>query len=98
MDDNEEAFTYMIAIENTDNLKNTDLRQISIPKSTWAVFQCKGPLPDAMQSVWKRIYSEWFPSTGYEHAGTPELEVYLPGSPDDENYISEIWIPIKDKV
>jgi len=96
MDDDEETFTYMIAIENTDDLKNPDLRKVSIPKSTWAVFQCNGPMPDAMQSVWKRIYSEWFPSTGYEHAGTPELEVYLPGDPSDENYVSEIWIPIKN--
>jgi len=96
MDDAKETFTYMIAIEDTNDLKEQNLRKVTVPKSTWAVFQCNGPMPDAMQSVWKRIYSEWFPSTDYEHACTPELEVYLPGDPSNENYVSEIWIPIKN--
>ncbi|KAB8138124.1 AraC family transcriptional regulator, partial [Gracilibacillus oryzae] len=54
-------------------------------------------MPDAIQNVWKRIFSEWFPSTGYEHADAPELEVYYPGDPASADYRSEVWIPVIDK-
>ncbi|HEX3048736.1 MAG TPA: GyrI-like domain-containing protein [Bacillota bacterium] len=43
------------------------------------------------------MYSEWFPSTGYEHAGGMDMEVYPPGNADDENYRCEVWVPITKK-
>ena len=42
----------------------------------------------------ERVFGEWFPTSGDEHAGGPELEVYPPGdntSPDDYR---EAWIPV----
>lgn len=51
-------------------------------------------MPDAIQNVLKRIFSEWLPSTGYEHIGGPELEVYRES---DSGYHTEVWIPIIDK-
>ena len=42
----------------------------------------------------KQIFEEWFPSTGYEHAPAPELEVYLPGDVDSKDYRCQVWIPI----
>ncbi len=71
------------------------LLNLEIPASKWAIFEVHGAMPDAMPKVWKQIFSEWFPSTGYECAGTPELEVYSDGDPFNENYYSEIWIPLK---
>jgi AraC family transcriptional regulator len=59
------------------------------------VFEVHGPMPDAIQEVWKQIFSEWFPSSHYEHAGTPDLEVYSDGNPTGPDYYSEIWIPLK---
>ncbi|MEW9677280.1 GyrI-like domain-containing protein [Lentibacillus sp. L22] len=49
----------------------------------------------AMPKTWKQIFSEWFPSSGYKHAGTPELEVYLDENPSSPDLYSEIWIPVK---
>ncbi|ASF40614.1 AraC family transcriptional regulator [Halobacillus halophilus] len=69
--------------------------QLELPASKWAVFEVHGPMPLSIQKVWKQIYSEWFPSSGYEHAGTPDLEVYSEGDPFSEDYYSEIWIPVK---
>lgn len=66
-----------------------------IPASKWAVFEVRGPMPDTMQNAWKQIFSEWFPSSGYEHAGTPELEVYSDEDPFSPECYSEIWIPVK---
>ncbi|MEK4247400.1 hypothetical protein MKZ20_19115 [Psychrobacillus sp. FSL K6-2684] len=33
-------------------------------------------MPNALQSTWKQIYSEWFPSNFYKQAGTPEMSLY----------------------
>lgn len=71
------------------------LSSLEIPASKWAVFEVRGPMPDAMPKVWKQIVSEWFPSSGYEHAGTPELEVYSDEDPSSPDLYSEIWIPVK---
>lgn len=50
-----------------------ELSTLVIPASKWAIFEIHGAMPDAMQSAWKQIFSEWFPSSSYKHAGTPEL-------------------------
>lgn len=88
-----EEMTYMIAVEPGE--KGTEGMEVrELPAATWAVFQSVGPMPGAIQKVWSRIFSEWFPATGYEHAGGPELEVYLPGCPTDPEYRCEVWVPI----
>lgn len=69
-----------------------------IPATTWAVFEVSGsmrPLPNAMQDMWGRIYSEWLPNSGYEHAMLPEIEYYSSGDMMADDYRSEIWIPVK---
>jgi len=68
--------------------------QLDVPGQTWAVFDIVGPLPDAMRDVWGRIYSEFFPATGYEEAKSPDIEWYSYGDMSSETYRSEIWIPI----
>ena len=75
----------------------------TIPKLTWAVFACKGAMPKSLQDVNKKIYSEWLPNfTGYEIAAGYNIEMYsdisnYPNGNQDENYYSEIWIPVKKK-
>ncbi|MCX8130574.1 MAG: AraC family transcriptional regulator [Clostridia bacterium] len=91
-----EKFTYIIAVEKPGECVQ-DTREYEIPASKWAVFESVGPMPDAIQNVIQRIYSEWFPSTGYEHADAPDLEVYYPGDASSDNYRCEVWIPITKK-
>ena len=46
-----------------------NLEKMTIPASFRAVFEMIGPmrpLPNAMQDIGKRIYSEWLPNSGYE--------------------------------
>jgi AraC family transcriptional regulator len=101
------SFAYMIAIE-TPAAGAAGLpaacQTTVIPAATYAVFESRGAMPLAIQAVWKAAYSDWFPSSGYEHAGTPDFEVYpaFPegdsrGDPDSPDCISEVWIPIKKK-
>ncbi len=67
-----------------------------IPGGLWAQFVCRGPLPDSLQSVNTKIWSEWLPALkGYELAGNYSLEVYGPPTKDPEAYESYIWIPLK---
>ncbi len=56
-------------------------------------------MPNAIQKAWQTIFTEWLPATGYEHAGTPEMEVYPPSELDvkNEKYRTEIWIPIRKR-
>lgn len=85
---------YWIAAAHDGETPNGYLK-MEVPASKWAIFEVHGPMPDAIQKVWKQIYSEWFPSSGYEHAGTPDLEVYTAGNAAAPDYYSEVWIPIK---
>ncbi|XEC96714.1 GyrI-like domain-containing protein [Paenibacillus tarimensis] len=99
MQPEDEEFTYMIATKGEDSLRLEGEYWIerTIPASTWAIFASDGPIPEEIQRVTQRIYQEWFPSTDYEHAGTPEMEVYPPGDPTKETYRCEIWIPIMNR-
>ena len=50
-----------------------------IPGGLWALFTCRGPLPDSIQQVSARIWAEWLPSLkGYTLAGNYLVEVYMP--------------------
>ena len=75
----------------------------TIPAFTWAVFPCNGPMPTALQDVNKKIFKEWLPALKeYEFAAGYCVEMYddpseYPEGNMDENYHSEIWIPIKKK-
>ena len=73
----------------------------TIPAFTWAVFSCDGPMPAALQDVNTKIFSEWLPALReYEFAAGYCIEVYdapdkYPNGTMDENYHSEIWIPVR---
>ncbi|MEO3944280.1 GyrI-like domain-containing protein [Gorillibacterium sp. CAU 1737] len=68
-----------------------------IPSATWAVFECIGPLPHAMQELQKRIITEWLPSSGFEYADAPDLELYAPGDSSAPDYRTEVWLPVIPK-
>lgn len=100
MDNNE--FEYLIA-DNYDPTKEVPNGFITkvIPEHTWAVFPCKGAMPDTLQDILHKIFSEWLPGCkDYEIAAGYNIEMYgdpaeYPKGVKDENYYCEIWIPIK---
>lgn len=98
------SFSYLIAdLYEEESCVPDGFCVVKIPEFTWAVFSCDGPLPKALQDVNKKIFSEWLPALSeYEFAAGWCVESYSdPGSYPkgtmDENYHSEIWIPIKRK-
>jgi AraC family transcriptional regulator len=69
-----------------------------IPAHLWARFSCVGPMPGAIQSMTRQIYSEWLPTNGaYEVAQYLEIEMYSEGDITAADYYSEVWIPVKKK-
>ncbi len=75
----------------------------TIPAFDWAVFPCRGAMPDALQDVNTKIYTEWLPALKeYEFAAGYCVEYYddptkYEKGTRDENYYCEIWIPVKKK-
>ncbi|WP_243124393.1 AraC family transcriptional regulator [Clostridium sp. AWRP] len=72
---------------------------LEIPKLTWAVFEGHGTTPDNLiiQDIWRRIYSEWFPSSGFEQVEGPCIEKNFWNDKKQGEYKCEVWIPVKRK-
>ena len=99
-----ERFAYLIAdIYNpsVDIPKGFTVKMI--PAFEWAVFPCKGALPQSLQDVNVKIFSEWLPALkDYEFAAGYCVEMYdapdkYPKGTADESYYTEIWLPVKKK-
>ncbi|MBC6310702.1 AraC family transcriptional regulator [Listeria sp. FSL L7-1582] len=87
---------YWIAVDY-DGETPVGTEKLEVPALQWAVFQSVGAMPDAIQQTWQKIYAEWLPTSGYEHAAGPEIEVYGPGDNRAANYECEVWIPVQKK-
>ncbi len=93
-------FTYMIAGRYTGGEVPEGMEVFEIPALDWAIFDCTGPLPNALQNLNTKIFKEWLPTNGkYEIAAGYNIECYdtINGSTKDADYKSAIWIPVKEK-
>ena len=81
----------------TSSNETAEFDVLKIDAGTWAVFESIGPFPEALQNVWGRIYSEWFPSSGYEAVEGPEILWNESQDTGNPKYRSEIWIPVRKK-
>lgn len=79
----DEQFDYFMGVRYDGEVKE-GMEVIVIPPSTWAVF------PNTVDA-WKRLYTEWIPTSGYELANLPCIECfYAP----DHNPKDELWVPV----
>ena len=89
--------TYMIGAEKEQDKAIDNIRTLTIPSSTWAVFEAVGPLPGSIQSVWRRIWTEFFGVAEYEHGPAPDFELYPPCHGISAEQRCEVWIPVTKK-
>lgn len=89
-----EDWSYYIAVAS-DKPVSDGFTELLIPASTWAIFPGEGNMPYSIQELEKKIVTDWLPTSGYEYANAPDMEVYL--SPDPMNPIYEVWIPVVKK-
>ncbi len=95
---NKKTFEYSIAALCGDNTEVPDGFSIrEIPARTWAVFECIGPMPDAVQNTWHKICSEFFPTANYEPTYEMDIEAYPAGVMTSPDYRTEIWVTVKEK-
>lgn len=83
---------YMIGTSSTH--KHCQFENYLIPQATWAVFSGHGTNKD-LQELERRIIVEWLPTSGYQYAQIPDIEVYIQADPNDTIY--EYWLPIIKK-
>ncbi len=87
-----EQWKYFIAVSSTK--ESGEFEEYTVPASTWAIFSGSGT-NQSIQELEQRIITEWLPTSGYEYANAPDIEVYL--NPDPQNAIYEVWIPVTKK-
>lgn len=88
---------YIIGVASTTPLEEgfAGLEEHRVPGGTWAVFPGEGPMPGAIQELEQRVVAEWLPTSGYEYANGPDIEVYI--QPDPQNARFEVWVPVRRK-
>ncbi|MFB9593504.1 AraC family transcriptional regulator [Streptomyces racemochromogenes] len=70
-----------------------DFDVLDVPAGTWAVFESRGPLPGALQELWRDVFTQWFPSNPYTSRPGPELLRTAPAATGEEPR-SQLWIPV----
>ena len=73
------------------------MEELFVPDCTYAVFECRGKIPFSVQDMTRRLYGEWLPNSGYEWANAPDIERYFDGDPTSEEYVCELWLPVRIK-
>lgn len=84
---------YYIGVESSNSLEG-EMEELIISKATWVIFPGEGR-KQSIQELEKRIITEWQPTSGYEYANAPDIELYLSADPDNAKY--EVWIPVNKK-
>lgn len=87
---------YMIGCFRKDAAVPSGFVTRKIPGQTWAIFETEwrdGNDAPKLHDVWKRIFSEWFPVSNYEHSDCDfEMEVYFGNI--ETGGSAEVWIPV----
>ncbi|MDZ5472950.1 GyrI-like domain-containing protein [Bacillus sp. 31A1R] len=93
-------FVYLIGMEVEEGTPAPEgLVYRSFPEMEYAVFTTpKSDDPTfsaSIQSTWNYIFTEWFPNSGYEHAGVLDFELYDERCHQSEDKVMDIYIPVK---
>jgi len=92
----EDGLAYMLCAQVKPGVNTSGYTVVQIPKATWAVFRSEsvewagGELP----GLFEQIYTEWLPTSGYDRASGPDMELYY-GMPQKQ--YAEVWVPVKKR-
>ncbi|WP_433529326.1 AraC family transcriptional regulator [Micromonospora sp. CA-263727] len=71
-----------------------DLAVLPVPAGTWAVFETSGAFPEAVQYLWRDVFTQWFPANPYRSRPGPEIS-RTRVSADGSHADAELWIPVE---
>ena len=93
------SFPYMIFTYRTNNCNTEGFTQVEVPAATWAIFKSEKHTVEqtgaVVQSLIKRVYTDWLPTAAYKKIDGYELELYLVA--DIDKYYVETWIRVEPK-
>ncbi len=91
-------FPYAIgAIYNGAPVAEKDLVVEEIPAHTYVVFPCIGKMPEAIETLYQKIISEFFPTSEYQPCGGTDFEAYPSADVSSPDYTCEIWVAVEKK-
>ena len=96
----EGKISYMIAGKYMGGDVPEGMKIYNVEGGQWAIFDCIGAMPKAIQDVETRIYNEWLPNNpDYELCGSATIEWYDPKCSDTSSpeYHSAVWVMVKNK-
>lgn len=94
---NEQGYlNHMIGFASSKNNQYSDLEQITVKESDWAIFPVQGEFPKVFQDTMSQIYSEWLPTSNYELMDAPSIS-FTDFKEGETNLYSEIWLAVKEK-
>lgn len=88
------SFDYYIAV-SSGRPAGEGMCEYTVPACTWAIFECRGAMPAAIQTMQQRIVTEWLPGSGYQYADAPDIELYTEGDQTSDDYVCWIWVPVQ---
>lgn len=71
-----------------------DLDSLPVQAGEWAVFHSAGPFPQALQHLWRDVFTQWFPSNPYESRPGPEISQVRVAA-DGRTADAQLWIPVR---
>ena len=93
-DEGQDSLRYARCLEVPEGFLTDGFERFEVPARTWAVFP-KVIVPesgDGLIPIWKRIWVEWFPNSGYEQDTGPRQERCLWRA--DGMMVVEAWVPV----
>ncbi|MDR2606424.1 MAG: AraC family transcriptional regulator [Oscillospiraceae bacterium] len=89
-----DVFPYMVCALKKADSDSTGFKTAQVPAATWAVFRADSSYDGAeIPNLFSRAHSEWLPSSGYNKAIGPDMEIYY--TTEDGKHFEEVWIPVK---
>lgn len=91
-----DSYPYMLCAFKSDSSDTNGYTNITIPAHTWAVFSSDpftwDSFDEIIETLYRRFFSEWLPTAGYEQVDGMEFEIY--GGIDGLNYV-ELWFAVR---
>lgn len=94
------SFQYIIGFEVDEKTVTPEgMTEYFIADATYAIFTTPAAnetdFVASIQNTWNAIYTDWFPTSGYEQASAPDFEWYDPRCWPQEGKQIDIYIPVQ---
>ncbi|WEK54403.1 MAG: effector binding domain-containing protein [Candidatus Cohnella colombiensis] len=91
-----DTFPYMLCAFKEENSNTDGYTTVTIPAYTWVIFPSEPhhweQFGDTIETLYRRFYTEWLPTAGYEQVDGVEFE--MNGTKNGLNYI-ELWFAVR---